>query len=128
LAVSRVRADAVRVTSALPMTGSQASRTSISRWYGDAEPVVVRAQAAVGAALLLIGLLARRRQLVSERCTQCATPISPFVLREAYSAHRCVSCFQIVVSANALTADQIDARRERIANWKEAAPKLRLAG
>lgn len=83
----------------------------------------------VGASLfiLLVGTAARRMRLVSRRCSRCATPVSRWVLDQAYLSKICILCFQLDRASQHLRREQRDARQARIDRWAEAAPKLTLA-
>jgi tetratricopeptide (TPR) repeat protein len=127
LAISPVPAHAIAASVSEREAPGRDASGGLSAWYGSVPVRITQAVALVALASLAIGIGVRRRAIVSERCRECATPISPFVLQSAYDERTCVLCHQLSASADALTRDQLDARRERVERWREAAPKLALA-
>ena len=104
-----------------------AARELLRPWFGSISPTVTAPIAGAVAFLLLVGLAARRLNLVSKRCQRCATPVSRWVLDQAFRQSLCILCFQLEKASKYLRREQREARRERIARWSEAAPKLTLA-
>ena len=108
-------------------TAEAAARELLRPWFGSIPPVVAQTIAGAVACLLLIGIAGRRMRLVSRRCTRCATPVSRWVLDQAFLSSLCILCFQLERAATHLRREQREVRRERIERWSEAAPKLTLA-
>ena len=108
-------------------TAEGAARQLLRPWFGSIPPSVAPTTAGAAAFLLLVGIAGRRMRLVSRRCTRCATPVSRWVLDQAFRSALCILCFQLERAARHLRREQRGARRERIERWREAAPKLTLA-
>ncbi len=123
LAISPLAPRPVTVDADSTIARSLASRR-LAPWLGSVPVGWGLVGLVVAAICVLLGGWAQRRQLVSQRCTRCATPVSRFVLAPAFEAKLCVLCYQLEVARDGLRAPQIFAREERIADWRESAPRL----
>jgi hypothetical protein len=104
-----------------------AANELLKGWYGAIPVSVTLPIVFLILFLLVIGVMANRMRLVSRRCGRCATPVSRWVLDQAFRESLCILCFQLDHASAHLRREQRDARQARIDRWAEAVPKLVLA-